>query len=233
MSTPTPRPRPNLLGSANVTRLKVNGMEANVLIDTGAKASTISEHFAQKLDLKVLPVRDLIRLYDAGNHEIPFIGYVEADLQPLHGTDTLPNLFLVTTTPPYSLDTHIVIGTNFLDAYQEEVSNWSRQWKLACDSHVDACPPDGVLGAIKTSQKEVIEAGHTVVIEGTTAAQGTYGLVDEANNCKPPSGLLINPTLVKLERAAMYNIRVEVTNTSKKAVMHTPVTVHHHQRPLG
>ena len=51
------------------------------LIDSGAQVSTITDHFARELRLEVRDVGTLLNLEGTGGGEVPYSGYVEANLK--------------------------------------------------------------------------------------------------------------------------------------------------------
>ena len=78
-----------LLGCANDTKVVVEGVEMMALVETGSQISALTEGFCTEMQLKIFPMRNLIRgwlcLKRMGGILIPCKGYVEANV-------TIPDL---------------------------------------------------------------------------------------------------------------------------------------------
>lgn len=89
------------------------------MLDTGATVSTISEEFYRKQlhDVELHSIEDAIHIECADGQNMPYIGYVCANLTPL-GIPTLDKLhdclFLVVPTSNYNSHVPVLIGTNII-----------------------------------------------------------------------------------------------------------------------
>ena len=70
----------SFVGFSNEATIDLEGIRCNALIDTGSMISTISESFALRVKLNVLPLQDLIRIEGAGGHQIQYLGYVKSSV---------------------------------------------------------------------------------------------------------------------------------------------------------
>ena len=70
-----------LIGEANESEIILEGRVVKALIDSGAQISTITDHFARELRLEVKDVGTLLNLEGTGGGEVPYSGYVEANLK--------------------------------------------------------------------------------------------------------------------------------------------------------
>ena len=106
---------PNLVGESTEVDASVEGVPCRVLLDTGAQISLMSESFCQQLGLVVNPVDQLLKIKACGDHEVPYLGVVEANL--IFGSvklDYSSYPFLIVSDNEYNSDVPILIGTNVL-----------------------------------------------------------------------------------------------------------------------
>ena len=61
----------------------VDGQEMTALIDSGAQVSGISSQFCRDLALQILPLGQLLEIEEAGGSTIPYLGFMEVNLQIL------------------------------------------------------------------------------------------------------------------------------------------------------
>ena len=79
-SQPQPPQVSSFVGSSNEATIDLEGIRCNALIDTGSMISTISESFALRAKLTVLPLQDLIHIEGTGGHQIQYLGYVKSSV---------------------------------------------------------------------------------------------------------------------------------------------------------
>ena len=78
-----PDPVAQLVGCANEVPVVVDGYEVAALSDSGAQVSNISAQLCEDLDLKIQPLGKLLELEGAGGAAIPYLRFVEVNLQIL------------------------------------------------------------------------------------------------------------------------------------------------------
>ena len=82
---PIPFLNPNLVaqlvGCANEALVVMDGGKVTALVDPGAQVSTISARLCKELDLKIQPLGQLLELEGTGGAAIPYLGFVEVNLQ--------------------------------------------------------------------------------------------------------------------------------------------------------
>ena len=61
----------------------VNGQDTTTLIDSGAQVSSVSSHFCKELALQIQPLGQLLELEGTGGAAIPYLGFMEVNLQIL------------------------------------------------------------------------------------------------------------------------------------------------------
>ena len=78
-----PNPVVQLVGCANEALVVVDGQEVSALVDSGAQVSTISALFCEELGLEIQPLGQLLELEGTGGAAIPYLKFVEVNLQIL------------------------------------------------------------------------------------------------------------------------------------------------------
>lgn len=151
----------NLVGEPNECAVKVDGVSALSLLDSGSMVSTIGHSFWRKhFPAKpIRPIDDLLTLTGAGGDSIPYLGYVEVDIQlPAAEIATYP--FLIVQDTEYNRHVPVLIGTNVLRCTLDGLSQvhgvrFQQRVKLP-SSMVFA------LTAVKTSAKFLQKKNHVV-----------------------------------------------------------------------
>ena len=86
------------------------------LIDLGAQVSNISSQFCEGLNLHIQPLGRLLELEGTGGSAIPYLGYVEVNLQILgiknYNKDVL---LLIIPTMTYSQKVPVRVGSKIID----------------------------------------------------------------------------------------------------------------------
>ena len=70
-----------LVGHANEAPVIVDGCEVAALVDLGAQVLTISAQLCEELGLKIQPLGQLLELEGTGGAAIPYLRFVEVNLQ--------------------------------------------------------------------------------------------------------------------------------------------------------
>ena len=70
-----------LVGCVNEAPVVMDGREVSALVDSGAQVSTISALFCEELGLEVQPLGQLLELEGTGGAAIPYLRFVEVNLQ--------------------------------------------------------------------------------------------------------------------------------------------------------
>ena len=100
-----PDPIAQLVGHSNEVPVVIDGQEVTALIDLGAQVSSISTQFCKDLALPIQPLGQLLELEDTGGAAIPYLGFVEVNLQiPGIRNYNEDVLLLVIPTMTYSQD---------------------------------------------------------------------------------------------------------------------------------
>ena len=78
-----PDPTACLVGCSNKAPVIIDGQEVAALIDLGAQVLSISAQFHEELTLQIQPLGQLLELEGMGGAAIPYLRYVELNLQIL------------------------------------------------------------------------------------------------------------------------------------------------------
>ena len=105
-----------LVGCANEAPVVVDGCEVTALVDSGAQVSTISVKLCEELDLEIQPLGQLLELEGTGGAAIPYLGFVEVNLQiPGVRRNNEDVLLLAIPTTTYSKRVPVVVGSKIID----------------------------------------------------------------------------------------------------------------------
>ena len=111
-----PDPVARLVGHANEVPVVIDGHEVAALIDLGAQVSNISMQLCKDLDLKIQPLGQLLELEGTGGAAIPYLGFVEVNLQILgirgYNEDVL---LLAIPSTAYAERVPVVVGSKIID----------------------------------------------------------------------------------------------------------------------
>ena len=111
-----PDPTAHLVGCSNEALVFVDGQETTTLIDSGTQVSSVSAKFYEDLVLQIKPLGQLLGLRGTGGAAIPYLRFVEVNLQILgirnYNEDVL---LLVIPTMTYSELVLVMVGSKIID----------------------------------------------------------------------------------------------------------------------
>ena len=111
-----PDPVACLVGHVNEVPVVVDGCEVTALIDSGAQVSNISAQLCKDLDLKIQPLGQLLELEGTEGPAIPYLRFVEVNLQILeirsYNEDVL---LLAIPTTAYAEGVPVMVGSKIID----------------------------------------------------------------------------------------------------------------------
>ena len=106
-----PDPVACLVGHANEASVVIDSREVTALVDLGAQVSNVSAQLCKELGLKIQPLGQLLELEGTGGAAIPYLGFVEVNLQILgirgYNKDVL---LLAIPTMAYAERVLVVVG---------------------------------------------------------------------------------------------------------------------------
>ena len=111
-----PDPIAHPLGCSNEAPVVIDRQEVTTLIDLGAQVLSISAQFCEELTMHIQPLHQLLQLEGMGAAVIPYLRFVEVNLQILGIRDYNEDvLLLVIPTMTYSKTVPVVVGTKIID----------------------------------------------------------------------------------------------------------------------
>ena len=112
-----------LIGSSCEVSININGISTQALLDTGSTVSTMSYAFYKEhlTDYPIHPIENMFNLRCANGGDLPYSGYVEAEVDStgLPSTQTQPCLFLIVDDTVYKDKIPIIIGTNIIQTLKD------------------------------------------------------------------------------------------------------------------
>ena len=105
-----------LVGHANEALVVVDGCEVAALVDWGAPVSNISAQLCEKLGLKIQPLGQLLELEGTGGAAIPYLRFVEVNLQILGIRSYKEDVLLLPIpTTAYAERVPVMVGSKIID----------------------------------------------------------------------------------------------------------------------
>ena len=104
------------MGPVNKAPVVVDGHEVTALVDLGAQVSNISAHVCEDLGLEIQPLGQLLELEGMGGAAIPYLRFVEVNLQipGIRGYNE-DVLLLVIPTTAYAEGVLVMVGSKIID----------------------------------------------------------------------------------------------------------------------
>ncbi|XP_063438199.1 uncharacterized protein LOC134719148 [Mytilus trossulus] len=241
-----------IAGTANEVTVFLNGMKTQGLLDTGSTVSTMSEDFYNK-HCSAMPLEQLsglLKIECADGLQLPYLGYVEAELQ-LEGIttpymNTYPGLFLVVPDSDYNSTTPLLIGTNILSSVMEDISkaigprylqdtNLYTPWYLAfrcltLRNH-ELEKQHNRLAIVKSAEMKsiTIPPNTEVVIKGYMDKKLEYptscALLHATRKTSLSTDLDIVPAIVNYNRHRKEPILVRISNITTRTVTVAPRSI--------
>ena len=105
-----------LVGHANEAPVVIDGWEVTALVDLGAQVSNISAQLCKEIGLEIQQLGWLLELEGTGGAAIPYLGFVEVNLQILgiwgYNKDVL---LLAIPTMAYTERVPVMVGLKIID----------------------------------------------------------------------------------------------------------------------
>ena len=111
-----PDPVVQLVGHTNEAPVVMDGCKVTALVDSGAQVWNISARLCEELGLKIQPLGQLLELEGTGGAAIPYLGFVEVNLQiPGIRRYNEDVLLLAIPTMTSSERVLVMVGSNIID----------------------------------------------------------------------------------------------------------------------
>ena len=132
-----PDPITHLVGCSNKAPVIVDGQQMTALVDLGTQVSSVSSQFCKDLALQIQPLGQLLELEGTGGSAIPYLGFVEVNLQiPGIKKYNKDVLLLVISMMTYSEMVPVVVGSNIINRAMSlmikgELTKVTTMWRQA------------------------------------------------------------------------------------------------------
>ena len=183
-----PNPWARILGRANETEIKIDGIICKALIDSGAMISMMRKGYCDEHGYEIQPLDHLVPIEGSRGVDVPYLGYVEVRMHILgnHFFDQDILTLVSPTTTHYHQRAPIQVGSHIIDHVtncisEDKLQSLSQSWKLAYVSMIisKSAPVsdpefdlDQVKGKVVTSKRVKIPTLQTVVVKGLTKVTG-------------------------------------------------------------
>lgn len=110
-----------LIGPKCTATVTIEGVQCVSLLDSGSQVTTISKSFHEShlSHRPIFPIQDLLDIEGAGGQEVPYLGYVQANIHfpedVMGKAERVVTLALVVPDHRTNMDVPLLIGTNTLD----------------------------------------------------------------------------------------------------------------------
>ena len=233
----------DLVGNTCETTMVVYGKLCLAVADSGATVTTIAESFRKSLpDAPLAPLGELLKVRDAGGHDLPYLGYTVLDIVcAVGGVGPLTVPALVVPDKEYHSRVPVLLGTNMLQLLHEQLQLGYRVWylqkarvgsalQLALRAvemkHKVLDDPEGISGTGQTVSNMCLKPGESLLLEGkvNTVAPNVARVPFVDVQKGTPPGLQVTPGVVQL--CNDNKVVFEVWNSSEKDVrLHGKETV--------
>lgn len=227
-----------LVGPKCTSTVIIEGVQCDSLLDSGSQVSTVSKSFHENhlSHQPIFPIHDLLDIEGAGGQEVPYLGYVQVDVdfpEDIMGkSDKIHTLALVVPDHRTNVDVPLLIGNNTLDPLYEKcalIQGESVKHRTK-DSHgsprlkhlyhrFKINRQNGRVGTVKLQSKKsvIIPAGERVALTGYTrhvpVATDTTLLVEPPKS-RLPAGFLFCSYIMTSPPIPSFKVPVLVKNNS-------------------
>lgn len=231
-----------LIGPRCTTTVSIEGIQCESILDTGSQVTTISEtfHSSYLSSLPIQPIQALLEIEGAAGQNVPYIGYVEANLTFSHAVtgaeEKLTALALIVPECHFNSKTPLLVGTNvLLRLYQRAVEQEGSKFMKRSDNyalllqHVGSCSRSESKtcpvrlhgkGPISIPPKQKVQVVGDVRVG---KANPNLSFVLEPHEFSSlPGGLILECALLNISCKAANEIPVVIQNMSDHTVTIQP-----------
>lgn len=244
-----------MVGFANEADVIIGDVHAKALLDTGSTVSTISHQFytTNFKHLPLQPVQEILNIECADGNQLPYDGFIELDLSILNhegesnqDTRLQQCLFLVIRDSKYNSTVPVLIGTNILASYIDELESYYGT-KYLQDAQLFTpvylalrCLTlrerklrkyDNRLAIVKSAetQKILLKPNTETIIRGFLDKEVPYSptccLIQPTKNSLIPGDIDITSTVVPYTYGETKAIDVHFTNVSTRTIAVPPCAI--------
>ncbi len=225
-----------LIGEKCTAVVQVFGKDCNCLLDTGSQVTTVAQSFYNNylLDQPIQPINQLLAVEGANGQLVPYLGYIEVSIkfpkEFIYSEPEIYTLALVVPDVSSSSEVPLLIGTNTLDAINEQCSNQSNMqssstlygydqvWRVLNKRRKQVA--SGKLGPVKLkgrTNEEDLPAGQKTIVEGymvqsALVGSETWALLEQPSESVLPGGVFVDNCLITLLRSSPFKVPVSLRN---------------------
>ncbi|KAG1936344.1 interleukin-1 receptor accessory protein-like 1-A [Pimephales promelas] len=225
------------VGTCPQVDIKVLGVEVSCLLDTGSQVSTISESFFRQHlggdDEDMLSTAGWLKLTAANGLDIPYLGYLELEVETMGRKIPNCGFLVVKDPPPSSKAVSCIVGMNIISKCRQIVQSefeapfeggLETDWRNAFQ-HTQTCDvPKSRVARVAGRRMVHVPAGSisTVMAKGwsVNVKDESQWLLEPAHLALP-GGVLVMPTVVS---SYNHESSVQVLNLSNEDVWLHPRT---------
>ncbi len=231
-----------LIGEKCTAVVQVFGKDCNCLLDTGSQVTTVAQSFYNNylLDQPIQPINQLLAVEGANGQLVPYLGYIEVSIkfpkEFIYSEPEIYTLALVVPDVSSSSEVPLLIGTNTLDAINEQCSNQSNMqssstlygynqvWRVLNKRRKQVA--SGKLGPVKLKGRtnEVRPAGQKTIVEGymvqsALVGSETWALLEQPSESVLPGGVFVDNCLITLPRSSPFKVPVSLRNETDHEII--------------
>lgn len=239
----------NLIGPSNEVNVRINGIEVQGLLDTGATVSTISRNcYEDNLKhIAIQPLQSVLKIECADGQLLPYDGLVEADVW-VDGLDDLDNtlvrgLFLVVPSSQYNHAVSVLLGTNIMSTYIQKAKNaygdrflqktrltnpWYTTFKCLNMRESEIRKNNWKLAIVKLAgyQPVTLRPNSETIIKGYLDRKLPYNdtcaIIQPTKHSSVPDDLDITASMIPYSYASSSQVNIAVSNLSTRTVTLQP-----------
>jgi hypothetical protein len=239
-----------LVGSSNEVDVTLNGIQVKALLDTGSSVSTVSQAFYEE-NLSNIPLTSLdniLEIETAGGQSLPYLGYIEADLEAAAtpSSQVQKCLMLVVPDARYHNKVPLLLGTNILSRLMTECQGQygarmlqqaplHTPWYLSfrCIWHRDKALArnNNRLGLVRSAEMERIKVppNSSIAISGYVDDEINYpvtsALLQPTRSSHIPEDIDVEPSVVLYRHKQTGPVTVRISNITTRTVLIPPRAV--------
>ncbi|XP_076101165.1 uncharacterized protein LOC143070948 [Mytilus galloprovincialis] len=237
-----------LIGNTNEVTVKIHGIPATALLDTGSTVSTVSESFHRQYlpDHTIQTLNRILHIECADGEDLPYHGYITVDLElPGASPSDLPQpcLLLVVPDSNYNKAVPLLLGTNVLHRAMDDVKQrfghrflqnanlitpWYMTFRCLLLREKELNKRNNRLALIKCAEGKTVRIppNKDVMLQGYMDHELPYhpvcGILQPTHKAAVPEDLDIAPTLVNYQYRDNRLIPVHISNVTTRTITVSP-----------
>ena len=209
----------------------VEGEEYPGLLDSGAQMLTITISQAKKMGLKIQSLENMLDIEGGGGIAIPYIGYVEVQLQIPEIKNYKENaLMMVMNDSRYGEKVPFIIGTIHIHAalkkMKKEWKNMTQSWwSVAVPAYASKASGmedfsvDNVGGDVKVHKTTILSPFSSTFVKGRSSVKGHYKNVATEYSNKNNNKNIVTVRSYSFLKPSCNKVAIGVRNLTSKQVV--------------